>query len=355
MYPFTSDTCFVRNRWYIAAFSDEITDAPFERTILETPIVFFRGQSGHAVAMYGLCPHRYYPLALGKVEGDAIICGYHGFTFASNGKCTRIPAQGTGAGFSQPTYPLVEKGRLTWIWMGDAGLADPALIPPYEDFGLEQPGWKASANSHFVIAGRSQLLVDNLMDLTHLPFIHDIAGGDALLHVKFVSEDRPASYRLKRPSQSPWTNFHELLFGAELAFEGMSDMHSLTDFYGPELIKTSGPITTRIDGKESVPSGIGEIYFMHGITPESRNSTHYFGFTTRNFRQDDSTFEAIFAELDLAVRQQDVDAIEAVEARLEHASTIQRELLSKADAPALKVRALIQNMLESEMTDGRQI
>jgi vanillate O-demethylase monooxygenase subunit len=353
MYPFKGEQSFVRNRWYIAAFSDEICSNPFERTILDTPIALYRAESGQAVAMYGLCPHRYYPLALGKVDGNALVCGYHGFTFAANGKCIRIPAQGTGAGFTQPTYPLVEKGRLTWIWLGDAGSADPALIPPYEDFGLDQPGWTTCANTHFLMKGRAQLLIDNLMDLTHLAFIHNIVDGDALLYSRFESEDRPSSYRLKRLSQSPWTAFHAMLFGTDLAFDGMSDMHSVTDFFGPELILTSGPITTRIDGMDSVPANLGKIYFMHGVTPESRNSTHYFGFDTRNFRLDDPALDALLSELERSVRKQDVDAIEAVELRLERAVANQRELLTKADAPAIKVRELIQRMLDSEASDGQ--
>jgi vanillate O-demethylase monooxygenase subunit len=290
VYPFSGDVSFVRNRWYIAAFSEEIGDTPFERTILDTPIAFYRTANGQAVAMYGLCPHRYYPLALGKVDGDALVCGYHGFTFASNGKCIRIPAQGTGAGFSQPTYPLVERGRLTWIWLGDRSAADPSIIPPYEDFGLDQPGWTTCANTRFTIKGRSQLLVDNLMDLTHLPFIHNIPGGDALLHARFESEDRPASYRLTRPSRSPWTGFHDMLFGADLAFEGMSDMHSVTDFYGPELIRTSGPITMGIDGRDTIDPGIGEIpHWTHPCRLSKQGSANRMSTRSRRWRPDSNT------------------------------------------------------------------
>jgi vanillate O-demethylase monooxygenase subunit len=80
-----------------------------------------------------------------------------------------MPSQCTGARFCQPTYPIVEKGPLCWICMGAKDKCDPALIPPYEDFGLDQPGWRYSSANYFHLKGRSQLLVDNLMDLTHLP------------------------------------------------------------------------------------------------------------------------------------------------------------------------------------------
>jgi len=51
--------------------------------------------------------------------------------------------------------------------MGDPERCDAALLPPYEQFGLGQPEWRCS--NYFHIRGRYQLLVDNLMDLTHLP------------------------------------------------------------------------------------------------------------------------------------------------------------------------------------------
>jgi nitrite reductase/ring-hydroxylating ferredoxin subunit len=349
MYPFKDDACLVRNRWYIAGFAAEITRQPIERTILNVPMVLYRTEAGKPVAMYGLCPHRYYPLARGHVAGDSIVCGYHGFTFGSDGKCIHMPGQGTGAGFRQPTYRLEECGPLVWVWTGDAERCDPGLIPPYDDFGLDQPGWVDCAHTYFPMKGRSQLLVDNLMDLTHLPFLHQQVGiGEAFLQKTLEGEQRPRSFCLRRPSRMPWTPFHEFLFTSSTRFEGLSSMESVTDFYGPEFIRTSGPITTSIDGRDNVPVGIGKIYFLHGITPETDHSTHYFGVTTRNFRLNDPEFDHALRETTLGVRKQDVDAIEAVESRLDAAVRRQRELLCRSDAPAIKVRQVVQDMLDQE-------
>lgn len=149
MYPFTTETGIVRNRWYIAAFSNEITRDPIERTFLGKPVALYRKEDGSPVAMYGLCPHRYFPLAEGKVRGDSLVCGYHGFVFDADGHCVEIPSQGTGANFCQPTYAIEERGPLCWIWMGDEDKCDPDLIPPYADFGLEEPGWHYSSENYF--------------------------------------------------------------------------------------------------------------------------------------------------------------------------------------------------------------
>lgn len=349
MYPFENCSAIVRNRWYIAAFASEISREPIERTLLGKPVALYRRQDGQPVAIYGLCPHRYYPLAKGKLKGDAIVCGYHGFTFGPDGKCIDVPSQGAGAGFCQPTYPIVERGPLCWIWMGDAERCDPALIPPYADFGLDEPGWRYSSPNYFRIKGRSQLLIDNLMDLTHLPYVHHhIGGGEAMKNPTIEEQDRPVSYRVSRMGKVPFTPFHEHIFGSDARFGGLSDFSAITDFYGPEFIRTSLPITTAVEGLDQVPSALGALYILHGITPETERSTHYFGFSTRNFRLDSEELDAFQLQSDCKIRQQDVEAIEAVEARVDLAAAAQRELLVRSDKPAVKVRKMIQAMIDAE-------
>ncbi len=349
MYPFKDNRSIVRNRWYIAAFAHEITREPMERTILGKPVVLYRKEDGGAVAMYGLCPHRYFPLAQGKLNGDAIVCGYHGFTFAADGKCIDIPSQGTGAGFCQPVYELAERGPLVWIWMGDPGRADRDMIPPYDDFGLDQPGWHTSSFNYFHLQGRQQLLIDNLMDLTHLPFVHHhIPGGDAMTRAPMQEEVRDRSYRLVRTGKLPWTPFHDKMWGPEHRYEGLANFVSLTDFYGPEFIRTGMPIFTDVPGHAEVPAALGTLHILHGMTPETATSTHYFGFSTRNYRIGDAELDEFQLQSDIMIRQQDVIAINAVEERVDYGASIARELLAKADAPAIKVRGRIQAMLDAE-------
>lgn len=354
MYPFRNDRILVRNRWYIAAFSQEIGRTPFERTILGLPVAFYRTDEGKPVAMYGICPHRFYPLALGKLKGDALVCGYHGFTFADDGRCIDIPSQGTGGGFCQPVYPVEERGPLCWIWLGDAQCCDPALIPPYDDFGLDQPGWRTSSFDYFHIRGRYQLLIDNLMDLTHLPYVHShIPGGDHITKTPMRESRKNAHYLLTRFPKVRWSPFHDMIYGPEAHFEGEAAVENETIFYGPEFIRTGLGHYVAIDGKPDVPAALGRLHILHGITPETETSTHYFGFSTRNFKLDDEEFDDVQLKSDIHIRQQDVDAIEAVEARLEKSANIQRELLVRSDAPAVKVRQMIQAMLDSEATSEK--
>lgn len=350
MYPFKYESSIVRNRWYMAAFSNEISREPMERTLLSKPVVMYRKEDGTPVAMYGLCPHRYFPLAKGRLEGDAIVCGYHGFTFADNGECIDIPSQDSVTTKTcQPVYRLEERGPICWIWMGDPDKCDPDLIPPYHDIGVDQPGWHYSSENYLHMKGRSQLLVDNLMDLTHLPYVHHhVPGGEAMGKVPIEIEEREFSLRILRKVKAPWNPFFGLIYGPDAEFEGVADFDSISDFYGPEFIKTSLPHVTRLEGREDVPKELGSMLIHHGITPETETTTHYFGFSTRNFRLGDKALDGFQQESDIKIREQDVETINAVEARLDQGAEFQKELSVRSDRPAFDARRKIEAMLEAE-------
>jgi len=351
MYPFKYKTSIVRNRWYIAAFSTEISRKPMERTIHSIPVLMYRKEDGTPVAMYGLCPHRYFSLVKGTVEGDNIVCGYHGFKFADNGDCVDIPSQDAiPKNFCQPVYPLEERGPICWIWMGDLDKCDTALIPPYDDFGLDNKGSYYSSENYFHVQGRPHLLVDNLMDLTHLPYIHKQLGkgGDTLKKIPMETEEREKSYRVLRKGKMPWNPFLEIIFGKEVQYEGLADFVHLSDFYGPELVKTSMPTITKIPGRDDLPKGLGHMAILHGITPETETSTHYFGFSTRNFRQGDATLDRFQFDSEMEVRRQDVDAIEDMEKRIDQAAKFQKELIVVADKAAIQARRKVDAMLAAE-------
>ncbi len=122
----------------------------------------------------------------------------------------------------------------------------------------------------------------------------------------------------------------------------------VTDFYGPELVRTSGPLLRDIPGLKEMPAGIGETYFLHGITPQTSNSTHYFCFQTRNYKIDDEEFGRELGELDKVIRQQDCDAINNIEPWVDRGSAVQRELVARADRPSFVVRDKVRGMIAAE-------
>jgi vanillate O-demethylase monooxygenase subunit len=165
---------FIRNLWYVAAWSHELTHAPIGRVLLGEPVVLYRRGDGSPVALEDRCPHRHAPLSLGKVEGDALRCGYHGLRFNAGGECTEMPARATPPRLAVRTYPVVERWSWLWVWMGDVALAEPARIPAA--FGLDDPRWSMRADVMDYEANW-ELLNDNLCDLSHLDFSHATTLG----------------------------------------------------------------------------------------------------------------------------------------------------------------------------------
>ncbi len=185
---------FAREQWYVAAFASEVGRVPFKRTLLGDPVVFFRTAGGDPVALADRCPHRGLPLSHGIVEGDTLRCGYHGMAFGASGACVHVPSQATvPAGMGVHSYPLVQKSIWIWIWMGDPANADPATIADHAEIGLERPGYEVTEMFRMDIPGNYQLLHENLLDVSHISYLHpglldDGSVGPARTDVKFAPD-----------------------------------------------------------------------------------------------------------------------------------------------------------------------
>lgn len=170
---------FLRNAWYMAGWSTDFTaDKPVAVKMLKEPIVVYRTADGGIAALEDRCCHRLAPLSVGVVEGDDIRCMYHGIKFAPDGRCTEIPGQDRiSPAVRVKSYPVQERHACVWVWMGDAKNADEALIPKIH--GSDDPFW-ALGCSTLDIAANAELICDNLLDLSHAPFVHagTFAGAD---------------------------------------------------------------------------------------------------------------------------------------------------------------------------------
>ena len=111
---------YPRNMWWVAAHAEEVTEQPLARWLLETPVVLYRLTDGTPAALYDRCPHRWAPLSEGHVDGDKIVCPYHGMEFNSAGLCTKTPTQHMKPKTAKiPSFAVREAGAYVWIWMGD--------------------------------------------------------------------------------------------------------------------------------------------------------------------------------------------------------------------------------------------
>jgi phenylpropionate dioxygenase-like ring-hydroxylating dioxygenase large terminal subunit len=141
---------FLRNAWYVAAWSEKVSVSAFRITILGEPIAIFRSRDGTPIALGDICPHRFASLSNGKVFDDTLECPYHGLRFDRSGACVRNP-HGDGlvpAGAQVRSFPLVEQHYAIWIWMGDPALADKSAIPDFSIF--DRPDIRSSRDYLYV-------------------------------------------------------------------------------------------------------------------------------------------------------------------------------------------------------------
>src|SRR3954462_4620811 len=175
---------FIKNTWYVAAWDKEVTtDALFSRTVTSVPVLMYRTSDGKLIALEDRCCHRGAPLSVGRREGDCVRCMYHGLKFDATGKCIEAPAQPRIPPQAKVrTFPVVEQHRWIWIWMGDPAKADPALIP--ETPWLDHPDWRSlDGYIHYDVS--YLLICDNLLDFSHLPFVHPTTLGGGADYASF--------------------------------------------------------------------------------------------------------------------------------------------------------------------------
>jgi len=185
---------YARNAWYVAAWSSDIAeDTPFAMKIIGDPIVIFRSSAtGKVAVLEDRCVHRLAPLSLGRCEGANLRCMYHGLLFNTSGEVVEIPGQDKIPPQARVrSYPAVERGSWVWVWMGDSELADEELIPP--SIGPDHPDY-IMGHGHLDYEAEAQLINDNLLDFSHLTFVHaeSFQAGDNF------SEDLPKLETVER-------------------------------------------------------------------------------------------------------------------------------------------------------------
>lgn len=182
----------LRNFWYPLFFS---TDLSSERLLAAKlfgePLVLFRDSLGVVNTLFDRCPHRSVPLSLGRLCEGKIECMYHGWQFGAQGKCEYIPTHAAGEVIPKnahvPSRPTVEKDGLIWVWAGQEE-ADFSLIPHYPE--LSSADYIITQSSIDVDVDYS-LLLENLVDPSHVPFVHrnTLATPDKAqpLHVEVIA------------------------------------------------------------------------------------------------------------------------------------------------------------------------
>lgn len=354
MYPLNSALPYPRSQWYIAAYGFELGGKILGRRILGDPVIFYRTSDGEPVALWGLCRHRFMPLGEGRIENDCVVCPYHAYTYSKDGVCQSVATGGKASSHARlRKYPLVERGPLIWIWMGDPDEPDFGLLPDASDIGLgaDSEGWRVDPAYTFAMQARAALLVDNLFDLSHLAFIHaeSIPGGGPIAMVPPHMETVDGRLKVSRVLHDVVLDEDSLFNRSIPPAKGKAiDAWLYSEMYNPCLINASGPWIWEASEAKMQGKPLAKLNFVHGLTPETDTSTHYFGIMTRDYMLEDDQLSSFLVWQTDRVRKEDVLVLESIEREIGKHGSTRSEISTKVDEGALKARRVLQKAISSD-------
>lgn len=338
---------FLRDNWYVAGFAADLTAAPIARKICGTSVVLFRTAGGTPVALDDRCGHRAMPLSAGgECFGDVIRCPYHGLEFNVRGECTRVPGQERVPSILNiASYPLVERDALLWIWPGRPEAADPARIVshPYH----QDPGW-AWRGGMLAVQANHQLIVDNLLDLSHLQYVHrKTIGGDP-------EEESRAELRVRREDDAVYvrrwlrdvapSQIHRMSMGFDMRVDRWQEFTfrpGVLQFHSGAAPAGTGAL------EEGRRDGAMHIRHFHGVTPETETSTLYFYSSARGFRLDDEEMGVKLFESTKATFAEDKVLLEAQQARI--LERPERPLMTiRNDTGIILARRIVDELIQAQ-------
>lgn len=252
-------------------------------------------------------------------------------------------------------YPIVEKDEFLWIWMGEPEKADEALIIDYP-FHNDYKKWPHKHEVYHVKCNY-MLLVDNLMDMTHLAYVHkSTIGGsnpkalveaktnvtpktNGLHYIRWMQDcPPPPTYKRAAPTLGDrvdrWQEFEYIAPGNIMQWSGGLDV-------GMEAMKN-----------RDQPGGFS-LRLFHGLTPETESSCFYFWSTANGYRQDEPQATVdLFNEISIAFNE-DKQIVEAQQKMLE--ATGEAGLVDiVSDAARVHMRRTVNRILAEELAESTE-
>jgi vanillate O-demethylase monooxygenase subunit len=309
---------FPLNAWYAVAWRHELQKGEIVgRTVCDAKIALWRTSAGAAVAVEDACWHRLMPLSHGRLEGDSLVCRYHGLAFDASGRCVRMPSQEKlNPNACVRSYPIVEKHRLLWVWPGDAA-ADPALVPDWH--WADDPAWErdgATSIGHSAIAVTPAKTTHDERSVTVERWMTDI--------------DAPPFWR------------------TQLGRPGNVDRWQIIRFEPPCTIVLDVGValagTGALQGDRS--QGVnGRV--LNTITPATAKTCMYFWSLVRNYRLRDQTLTTQLRQANARIFEEDRAILEAQQQSID-ARPGQALRNLNIDAGSLWARRLIDGLLARE-------
>ncbi|MEM8917457.1 MAG: Rieske 2Fe-2S domain-containing protein [Pseudomonadota bacterium] len=342
-----TDMPFAYRHWYVAGLVEEFGRELKARTLLDRSILFYRTEAGDLVAMQNRCLHRSFPLAESALDGDNIICGYHGANYGPNGELIRFPGQKTCPKGQLKTYVTKEVGPFVFIWMGDADAADDSRFPDLSF--LDDEDFRTFYGTKF-LEGNYLFMQENLNDLTHFAFLHanTFRFDEQYLELPVEVSQEGSNVRLNRID----TNWEEVGKGYPTEVHEMVGNKPIEKHDGgvsvtPGIFRGEAPLFVQNDAGEAEERF--DMFILHFVTPETKSSTHYWYSLSQNYGQQNDAFFMMQEALVNQGFEEDVFAVKHMQKLLDSDSTEMDEISVNADRAGLLFRKVMLDWVNEEL------
>jgi choline monooxygenase len=160
--------------------------------IADVPLVIVRGDDRELRALHNVCRHRAGPLALcdGRAA-RALVCRYHGWTYALDGRLRGAPDMGGAKDFAIAAVRLPQARISQWQGLVFAALPDPEAEPDVNAAGASVPAFSSITAAidprvaaldlasyefdrrvSYEIACNWKVYVDNYLEGYHVALVH---------------------------------------------------------------------------------------------------------------------------------------------------------------------------------------
>ncbi|WP_195179346.1 Rieske 2Fe-2S domain-containing protein [Mesorhizobium sp. INR15] len=272
----------MENAWYCAAWSHELPrgGALLGRKLLNRHIALFRDSQGKPHAFNAVCPHRGADLSRGRVIGDRVECPMHGWVFDLDGQCVAVPSQPDDVKLPRactPSYLTAESQGAIWIWVGAKRQGLPE--PPCHDVWGEAPDRRRHFSKPQLWTCSFVNAVENLIDTTHVPFVHKSSLGGTRLYPrqKLVVDDDLRGFAGQDDPQSPWQRIEAAYAIGGLPGRVVTGLVGIGDIAGEHYrFDLGGSFYYQVDWR----TGAWDVLLAH-CTPADALHTWFFGLSVR--------------------------------------------------------------------------
>jgi vanillate O-demethylase monooxygenase subunit len=310
------------------------------RTIAGEHILFRRDADNKITATSNICPHRFAALSEGKIVNGTVACPYHGLEFDTKGRCTHNPHDDKiPKNAVLKTYAVEERDEVIWVWTGDKK-ADLDAIPDMSAY--ISTDHLQYVKSYFKADYRYDILVDNLLDLSHANYLHEgsFSSGIPKEASTEVSLDETTVTVTRTELGAPTPPFMIPFM------EGIDnvDQKTVIEWHPSQLIRFKAGAAP-----EGVEISDLNIEFYHCATPADENTTHYFlGVARPGAPNDEQDAEYRKYQLDV-IQKEDGPMLESIHAYMDHRELMDmKPVLLNVDSGAMQARAVMKRLMSTE-------